>query len=234
VHERVRPLATCAAERLPALEQQGHPLEVIESEQAHLVVEQRVRHEVRQPLVGQIPGELVDVVPELRDVAVHRLVEAEHHDVLVHVVLGENGRDFFAQDHVVVAGRQIEAPVEAVVVRRGDVRHPALAADVVELLGPGGALGALEEVQKPVRLRVRVTRVDMRIDPNQHRCAAFCPVCAAYMLAAGARDVYLNRVTGTGRCGASPVQTPFAREAMPACVRSEWPGKRQGRRPGRR
>ena len=169
VHQDARSLAAAAAERLPPPKQQRQPLEMLEGEQPHLVIEEWVRHEVRQPLLGQVAGELVDVVPELYDLAVHRLVEPEHHHVHVHVVLGEDRRDLLAQDHVVVARRQLERPVEAVVVGRRDVRHPALHADLVELIGPGGALGALEEVQEPVRLRIRVARMDVRIYPDEHR-----------------------------------------------------------------
>ncbi len=166
VADFLRQRLAIAVARLEAAEEQHEPLEVLDGEQL-VDVDQRMRDAVRQLLLAQIGGELVDVRAQVLDFLVLRLVQVPD-EQMDFAAVGKVGGHFLAEKNVGVMRDRLAA-VEPVVVGdrlEGHARRVELA---VERLRLAVTLRHAEPAQDPLARAVREAGVELEINAQHNR-----------------------------------------------------------------
>ena len=82
-------------------------------------------------MAAKVLHELEDVEAQLADLGMLLLVDAPDEHVHVECLRGEEGRDLFADDEILVV-RQLQGALDGVVVGESDVRHPPHLGETVD------------------------------------------------------------------------------------------------------
>ena len=108
-----------------------------------------MRKDVEDTGLDEIVHQFVNVLADLLDVPVLGFVDIQRQDVNLAAVLGEIGRDFFADESVRQMG-DFQRAFDAVVVRDGDKRHAPCFSDLINLVRFGETFGATQFLKNPL------------------------------------------------------------------------------------
>ena len=175
---------------------------------------ERVGHRVRDVVLLEPGRQLVNVAPQRLNLRVLRLGDTPGEQVNLHIILGEKGRDFLADERPRLA-RDLEAALNRVVVGEGDKIKPSLTQLAVERFRIGTTRGKIDLPQQPVARPGAVPRVEMEIGEGHE--ATTLDVTSAYFtsgIAGNFRTRQTQRTTITS--AAIPPKSP---------KRSGYPGK---------
>src|ERR1041384_8833435 len=124
------------------LEEQDQPLEMRRVQLAVDAVK-RMRDRMRDRLSLQILLQIENVVAQLNDLGVLRFRDSPNENVNLARVLGEVGRDFFADESARQIG-DLHISIDRVVVGKGDEIHPAFAKQSVQFARVAVTVGKIE------------------------------------------------------------------------------------------
>ncbi len=153
-----------AVEDLVVVEHVDHLADVSRRDVLHPIVLKQMVDREDEVLRFQIGNQLADVLAEMRDLPVLRLVEVVNADVDPLARLGEIGLHFLRDEEVVEVGifiEEVERAVDGVVVGEGDVRHSPLLGDPVDVFR---SVVAVASVRAPEILEHGKAAVTVEVD----------------------------------------------------------------------
>ena len=118
--------------------------------------------EVGDLLLAEIVNQFVDILPERHDFPELSFSDVEHHHMHLATILREVSGDLGTEEGKRQMG-YFPGAVDGVVVRDGDKIHPPGPGNVIESLGRGIALRAVELAQRPVGRLVGMAGMDVQI-----------------------------------------------------------------------
>ncbi len=192
-----------AVDRFEMAEEQNEPLPVVHGESL-VDRPERMGHGVGDTLLFQPAGQLVDVAPQILDLAVLCLGDAPGKKMHFDVILGKKSGDFLAEKHTGTAGN-LEATVDRVMVGEGDIIETLLPQRLIQFARLRAAGRKVDFAQQPVGGPRTVAGMEVQVGAGHESTslagpgAHFTPRLRGPRRATGAPGRIRRRKGGPGR-----------------------------------